>query len=302
MMPSGPVQRMIAKQASYFEVGTVVLYGKYKNHRGIVKSFGKDKWGNPTVEVEPVPKGRKQNKIFGLFRLWRADVKEKALAEAQALLNPVVKLSMETPRLRLVARYIQAFGIDVGRTVNVGDIRIHRYSEMFQITDLTNAGKRGKKVKIMNVTLGYGSKVPYKEHETWFDGLGKALVNQTSFDGVRNYLTHVKEEEPYLDWSIREVRGIDIEPTGAKISLKTNTGLEIESAPNDFRVLHRWALTHPKTGKPNGFQDTNYYSRSKESAAVFFTWLKSNLSKVNTMEIGDLRNLWNDLDIKYDSH
>lgn len=69
----------------YFKPGDIVLYGKYKNHRGRIVQFAKDKWGNPTVEVEPIPKGRKQNKVFGLFKIWRADVKEKALAEqAQA--------------------------------------------------------------------------------------------------------------------------------------------------------------------------------------------------------------------------
>lgn len=68
-------------QAAYFSVGDEVLYGKYKNKRGKVVSFGKDKWGNPTIEIEPVPKGRKQNKVFGLYKVWRADVKEKALAE-----------------------------------------------------------------------------------------------------------------------------------------------------------------------------------------------------------------------------
>lgn len=71
-------------QAAYFDLGTIVLYGKYKNHRGKVVAFGADRWGNPTVEVEPIPKGRKQNKIFGLFKIWRADVKEKALAEQAA--------------------------------------------------------------------------------------------------------------------------------------------------------------------------------------------------------------------------
>ncbi len=68
-------------QASYFEPGQVVLYGKYKNHRGKVIGFGADHWGNPTIEIEPIPKGRKQNKIFGLFKIWRADVKENALKE-----------------------------------------------------------------------------------------------------------------------------------------------------------------------------------------------------------------------------
>ena len=72
------------KQAAYFKPGDIVLYGKYKNKRGVIKSFGADKWGNPTIEVEPIPKGRKQNKIFGLYKVWRADVKENVLKQ-QAL-------------------------------------------------------------------------------------------------------------------------------------------------------------------------------------------------------------------------
>ena len=62
---------------NYFRIGDIVLMGKYKNARGKIIGFGEDKWSNPTVEIEPIPKGRKQNKIIGLFRIWRADVKEK---------------------------------------------------------------------------------------------------------------------------------------------------------------------------------------------------------------------------------
>lgn len=71
-------------QAAYFNVGAIVLYGKYKNHVGKIVGFGQDKWGNPTVVIEPIPKGRKQNKEIGLFKIWRKDVKDKALAEQAA--------------------------------------------------------------------------------------------------------------------------------------------------------------------------------------------------------------------------
>jgi len=71
-------------QASYFSPGTEVLWGKYKNKRAKVIGFSSDKWGNPTIELEPIPKGRKKNVIVGLFKIWRADVKEKALAELAA--------------------------------------------------------------------------------------------------------------------------------------------------------------------------------------------------------------------------
>lgn len=83
-MPTDSLAVRVAERfaaAAYFRVGDKLLYGKYKNKVGILKAFGADKWGNPTIEVEPVPKGRKKNKIIGLYRVWRADVKEKALAE-----------------------------------------------------------------------------------------------------------------------------------------------------------------------------------------------------------------------------
>ena len=76
---STQLEREIAQalaESAYFKIGDVVLMGKYKNKRGVILGFAKDKWGNPTVEIEPVPKGRKQNRIVGLYRIWRADVKE----------------------------------------------------------------------------------------------------------------------------------------------------------------------------------------------------------------------------------
>lgn len=38
---------------------------------------------------------------------------------------------------------VLATGIPLGKTVEVGSARIHRYRDHFQVTDLTNAGKRG---------------------------------------------------------------------------------------------------------------------------------------------------------------
>jgi len=97
--------RFLQARDQYFELGDIVTYGKYKNHRGKIVNFGKDKWGNPTVEVEPIPKGRKQNKVFGLFKIWRADVKEKALAEQAA---------KEGLTARVIARFEQAKGTPRG--------------------------------------------------------------------------------------------------------------------------------------------------------------------------------------------
>ena len=77
-------RRVVAKfvlAKDYFALGDFVYFGKYKNHVGKIVAFGQDHHGNPTVEIEPIPKGRKQNKVMGLFKMWRKDVKDHSLAE-----------------------------------------------------------------------------------------------------------------------------------------------------------------------------------------------------------------------------
>lgn len=53
-----------------FKLGDEVLYGKYKNHRGRIIQFGRNPKGQITVQIEPIPKGRKKTKEMGLFKIW----------------------------------------------------------------------------------------------------------------------------------------------------------------------------------------------------------------------------------------
>lgn len=61
-----------------FSVGDEVLYGKYKNKRGKLVAFGRNPKGQVTVEIEPIPKGRKSNKTMGLFKIWALPSEEAA--------------------------------------------------------------------------------------------------------------------------------------------------------------------------------------------------------------------------------
>jgi hypothetical protein len=73
--------------AGYFSVGDAILYGKWKNKRGVIVRLFTDERGNPAVEIEPVPKGRKKNKIFGLFRMWHADLEKRKVASVEERLT-----------------------------------------------------------------------------------------------------------------------------------------------------------------------------------------------------------------------
>jgi|GEM_PF-2440754 len=81
-----PQRRVAARHLiarDYFEIGDIILYGKYKNKKARIVAWGKDHKGNPTVEIEPIPKGRKKNKTLGLFRIWHALPPEERKKEAQ---------------------------------------------------------------------------------------------------------------------------------------------------------------------------------------------------------------------------
>jgi hypothetical protein len=78
------------KVAAFFEVGDVVTYGKYQNKRALIKSFQDDGKGNPLVELEPIPKGKKKNKTIALFKIRRVkDDKKTASRVAQRWLEDI---------------------------------------------------------------------------------------------------------------------------------------------------------------------------------------------------------------------
>jgi hypothetical protein len=54
----------------FFKPGDPILFGKFKNRHGILVRVFVDEKGQPMIEIQPVPKGRKKNRIMSLFRIW----------------------------------------------------------------------------------------------------------------------------------------------------------------------------------------------------------------------------------------
>lgn len=82
-----------------FNVGDMVLFGKYKNKRGKITDIGIDDRGVPYVTIEPIPKGRKAPKTIGLFNVWRED-------------------HLKYAPHRVAARYLEAQGSRVSAVVD----------------------------------------------------------------------------------------------------------------------------------------------------------------------------------------
>lgn len=91
---------------AYFDVGDLILYGKYKNKKGKVVRFDVDpKSGDPVVVVEPVPKGKKQNKKIKLYKIRHNPASEKG-QKVQEQIEKVKKARARKART-LVARYLK---------------------------------------------------------------------------------------------------------------------------------------------------------------------------------------------------
>jgi hypothetical protein len=183
-------------------------------------------------------------------------------------------------------------------------VRIHRYAESFQITDLTNAGKRGKRVRVMSLSPSYS--YPGKPQD-WMESMSKELPDYPSYDGIKRFISNVLVDHPgQINVSESEARGVDVNPGGTeKITLESAEGISITALPDDFVVRSTTprGLVMNDTDLDTWSVDlTLYYQVSKKDAAVFYNWLKANRAEAARMTIADFRKLWHQLGVQYDYH
>ncbi len=219
---------------------------------------------------------------------------------------------MDQLTTRVASRFVRADQIPMGKTWEKGSVRIHHYRNHFKVTDLTNAGKRGKRVRVMNISPTYRYK---GNHDAWFEQMGKQLPDYPAYDRIKSFMQDILVDYPgEIALNEFEERGVDVNPGGTvKIEFDSVTGqdtsIEVRAEPNDFMLIHRWKLDRGR--KPDApandsggemYQDTIYSPANKASAKIFYNWLQANLNEAKRMTIVDFRKLWGDLKIQYDYH
>jgi hypothetical protein len=208
-----------------------------------------------------------------------------------------------------VARRVQAAGVPVGKSFYTGKdstIVVTRYSGLFKIRDLTLAGKRGKSVPEISIILNENH---YKgDADQWFSDVVDLLAKCDTWAEIQRVALALFKSTEGTDDAVvlreQTLKAIDVAPAGTEITFKTLTGLEIKANPIDFHVTHRAMIGRvegdPK--KPGFAQDTGYWPVKKQDAAIFYSYLKDNMSKVMKMTIRDLSELWSSLGVHYNSH
>jgi hypothetical protein len=195
-------------------------------------------------------------------------------------------ISVKTAAERVLNRYAR---LNIGDTVERGMLRIHRWADSIELWDLTNAGKRGKKVERLHISPTYY----VDDRKGLLDRLGIMLEGYSNFN--RAYATVMDYAQKYdtdLNIESRAERGVDVTPAGFKpLSIKTDNVL-IEAGYDSFRIKNLNDQYNEPTCIPAS-------KGGKRSIPVFYRWVKDNESKLKRMTYHEILREMGRLGIKY---
>ncbi len=216
---------------------------------------------------------------------------------------------------RVFSRHVLAKQVKVAASIGIGRsfqneiVRIHRYSDVLEVTDITNAGKRGKKADQFTVQLSYAYK---GDQNAWFERTSDSFVDlaQRGLPAMRAYIKDLMHDFPgEIRVEERQIKAILVEPYGDKFEFRIpregGGHIEVRSSPIDFVVIDRWPIRDPVSGEPTkDYMDTGYHPIKRDDAAAFYAWVKDNHDKAKrTMNRMDLfRELWRHLAVNVRSH
>lgn len=204
--------------------------------------------------------------------------------------------------------------LEVGRTAfSSTHLKLHLYTGSLRLTELLNAGKRGKTAREFTVIAGDAH-----SSKKLGDLADAFIASHSTYDEARAYAQSVAAKRN-LSVEERTLRGIDVEPMATKINLRKQfsdgTIVSIEASPNDFHVREstisgkaREAFMRGEPGDYAGVrQDTGYWPAGtpavqRKSAQKFYAWITAHLVEASNMTVDDLRHVWKRIGVQYNYH
>lgn len=207
-----------------------------------------------------------------------------------ALRTRVIRLAAFKPELRphllslLAGEKSAGAPLQVGHTIlsDNGTHRIHRYEGSVVVTDLVNAGKRGKKcmeARLWDIDMIRDAEVK-RDLEGLLSHLADSPTYQVAVNRIRGFVTAVEMFHKDLGmppkFDERELRGVDVTPAGfAPIVLETRE-FSLRSDYNDFVIRSNTDKYNLPTCIPAS-------RGGKEDIKVFYRWVSDNLAAIKRM-------------------
>ncbi len=195
---------------------------------------------------------------------------------------------------RVVSRWKSALkkeaDFSVGQTVETEHWRVHRYADSVHATELTFAGKRGKKVPTLVAGVsGARQATPLEsfamEVLMWAKrGAGFARMKQ-----VFDELQEAMGDSVYIH--ITQARGVDVLPAGFSPIEVKGKHVSINVSLREFSVKNLDDTANEPTCIPA-------MSGDMKAIPVFFRWVKDNESQISNMTYREVLDQMHQLGIK----
>lgn len=213
---------------------------------------------------------------------------------ASKLKTAFAKLARENPSFRqaLVRELRSALMIGDEKTITKAKMHLHRYRDQIQVTDLTFAGKRGKRVDRFSVhDLDFA-------HGGWAHDLVEAIEKASSYKAALALAKEMLEDyEGPGRPSVSEItlRGIDIPPADLKPVTLNGKHVWIKATPVDFIVRDKDDQNNMPTCIPA-------IRGGKKSIPVFYRWLLEHENHLDKMTFHEVTKAMGDAGIDYHSY
>ena len=127
--------------------------------------------------------------------------------------------------------------ISIGKTIENDGVRVHKYSGSIVVTDMSNAGKRGKKVREFTLYDIDDYRVErYPSDVETLDALEGFLATSKNYDAM---LKAAKDFIKYADGSYsvseREIKGVNVEQGKKEIE---NGNIRVVYSTTDFHIVN----------------------------------------------------------------
>ncbi|MFA4971340.1 MAG: hypothetical protein WC683_01920 [bacterium] len=198
-------------------------------------------------------------------------------------------------------------GVPLGKTVEREGLRLHRYTSALRVTDLTNAGKRGKQVdEFALYNLDWDFSLPVAS--LLEKALGAIATARTYAQALRAAKDAVQEATKlggsYGAHAVAveetRLRGVDVEAPagapGAKVKIVTPT-FELEASAKDFSVRQR----------AKGLEDTTnhippVHGAKRTAIANFYAWVQEHEAQIRRWSYHELARAMADAGLDYHSY
>jgi len=182
--------------------------------------------------------------------------------------------------------------LSIGETFENEKWRVHRGGSSVRVTELTNAGKRGKKCQVVVVY-----DIDWKRMAVSADTIAKTFYDLARRGASLRDMQKAAEEfkEAGANMETYTERGVDTKPGGFEtISIKGDK-VWIEAEYKSFRVRDLEDKYNEPTCIPA-------ITGGKKSIPVFYRWVKDNQAKIKRMSFSEVRKAMQKNGIKYHSY